>query len=411
MTDKRLLVYVDLEGETRPVGRIWVRSSKGRQSATFEYDAAWLNEPRRFALEPALVLSHGPQHTAAGRRLFGAFGDSAPDRWGRLLIQREERRKAREENRVPRALTEADYLLGVGDIARQGAVRFSENEGGPFLADRVQIPPLVRLSALLNAALHITADGGSDEDLKLLLAPGSSLGGSRPKASVIDRDGSLAIAKFPQHGDLVPVNQWEAVALTLAAKAGISTAPWRVEDVAKRAVLLLRRFDRVGEQRIPFLSAMSLLDAEDNDQRSYLEIADALRQYGARPEEDCSQLWRRIVFSILIANTDDHLRNHGFLYDAAGGWRLAPAYDLNPVPLDIKPRVLTTAIDELDGTGSLELAFSVAGHFGVKADAAKKIADEVRAAVAGWNTAAKTLGLSRDEIDRMSSAFKYAEQT
>jgi serine/threonine-protein kinase HipA len=409
MTDKRVLVHVDLEGEPRLVGRMWVRSARGRESATFEYDAAWLSEPTRFALEPALVLSHGPQHTAAGRRLFGAFGDSAPDRWGRLLIQREERRKAREEKRAVRTLAEADYLLGVADIARQGALRFSESEGGPFLATGVQIPPIVRLSALLNAALQITANSGSDEDLKLLLAPGSSLGGSRPKASIIDRDGSLAIAKFPQHGDVIPINRWEAVALTLAAKGGIPTPKWRIADVAGRPVLLLRRFDRIGEQRIPFLSAMSMLDAEDNDQRSYLEIADALRQYGARPEEDCAQVWRRIVFSILIANTDDHLRNHGFLYDAAGGWRLAPAYDLNPVPLDIKPRVLTTTIDEIDGTASLELAFQVAEHFGLKPDVARNIVAEVRTSVCDWHATAKALGLSRDEIDRMASAFEYKE--
>jgi serine/threonine-protein kinase HipA len=409
MTDKRLLVHVDLDGAPHLVGRMWVRSARGRESATFEYDVAWLSEPRRFALEPALVLSHGPQHTAAGRRLFGAFGDSAPDRWGRLLIQREERRKAREENRAPHTLTEADYLLGVADVARQGALRFSESEGGPFLATGVEIPPLVRLSALLNAALHITTDGGSDEDLKLLLAPGSSLGGSRPKASIIDRDGSLAIAKFPQHGDLIPINRWEAVALTLAAKAGIPTPGWRLESVARRPVLLLRRFDRIGERRIPFLSAMSMLDAKDNDQRSYLEIADALRQYGARPEEDCAQLWRRVVLSVLIANTDDHLRNHGFLYDATGGWRLAPAYDLNPIPLDIKPRVLATAIDEVDGTASLELAFEVAEHFGLKPDAARNIAAEVRMSVADWHAAAKSLDLSRNEIDRMASAFEYEE--
>lgn len=154
---------------------------------------------------------------------------------------------------------------------------------------------------------------------------------------------------------------------------------------------------------------MSLLDAEDNDQRSYLEIADALRQYGARPEEDCAQLWRRVVFSILIANTDDHLRNHGFLYDAAGGWQLAPAYDLNPVPLDIKPRILTTAIDEVDGTASLELAFGVAEHFGIKPTAARSIVTEVRAAITNWHPVAKTLGLSRGEIDRMASAFEYEE--
>jgi serine/threonine-protein kinase HipA len=262
---------------------------------------------------------------------------------------------------------------------------------------------------LLGAALHITADGGSDEDLKLLLAPGSSLGGARPKASVIDRDGQLAIAKFPQHGDLIPATQWEAVALALAADAGIATPEWRMEDAAGRAVLLLRRFDRVNAQRIPFLSAMSMLDAEDNEPRSYLEIADALRRYGARPEEDCAQLWRRIVCSVLISNTDDHLRNHGFLYDPAGGWRLAPAYDLNPVPLDIKPRVLTTMIDEADGTASLDLAFEVAAHFGLKPGKARAIAGEVGAAVKGWRNAAKAHGLSPDEIERMSSAFEHKE--
>jgi serine/threonine-protein kinase HipA len=406
VTDKQLLVYVDLDGEPNLVGRLWARARKGKESATFEYDASWLKHRSRFALEPALVLSHGPQHTAAGRRLFGAIGDSAPDRWGRLLIQREERRKAREAKREPRTLGEIDYLLGVGDIARQGALRFAENEGGPFLAAGVQIPPLVRLPALLNAALHITTDGGSDEDLKLLLAPGSSLGGARPKASVIDRDHQLAIAKFPQHGDLIPTIQWEAVALTLAAEAGISTPDWHMENIGKRPVLILRRFDRAEGRRIPFLSAMSMLDAADKEPRSYLEIADALRQYGAKPDEDCAQLWRRIVFNILISNTDDHLRNHGFLYDPAGGWRLAPAYDLNPVPVDIKPRILTTAIDEADGTASLDLAFSVAAHFGIKPDKAKTIAGEVGAVVKHWRKTAKTLGLSADEIDRMASAFE-----
>ena len=157
---------------------------------------------------------------------------------------------------------------------------------------------------------------------------------------------------------MVPKTQWEAVALTLAAGARIRTAEWRMETVAKRHVLLLCRFDRSDERRIPFLSAMSMLDADDNEPRSYLEIADALRRYGSKPEEDCAELWRRIVFSILISNTDDHLRNHGFLYDPAGGWRLAPAYDLNPTPVDIKPRIRrTTAIDEADGTASLDLAF------------------------------------------------------
>jgi len=407
MTDRSLLVYVDLEGTPHLVGRLWARSRKGKESATFEYDAAWLDNPLRFALEPALTLGTGPHHTAAGRLIFGAIGDSAPDRWGRVLIQRDERRKAREEKRTPRTLLEVDYLLGVGDIARQGALRFAEQEGGPFLATGVQIPPLIQLPALLNAAMRLSQDdGGTDEDLRLLLAPGSSLGGARPKASVVDKDGQLAIAKFPQHGDVLPVTLWEAVALKLAKQAGIPTPDWRLEKIAGRDVLILRRFDRRGQIRIPFLSAMSLLDAADNDAHSYMEIADALRQYGAKADEDCAQLWRRIVFSILISNTDDHLRNHGFLYETAG-WRLSPAYDMNPVPVDIKPRILTTAIDEVDGTASLDLAYEVAGHFGVKAAAAKTIVSEVSDAVRKWRETAAAAGLSAAEIERMASAFEH----
>jgi serine/threonine-protein kinase HipA len=410
MTDRSLFVYVDLEGVPHLVGRLWARSRKGKESATFEYDPFWLKHPARFALEPALVLSHGPQHMAAGRRIFGAIGDSAPDRWGRVLIQRDERRKAREVNREPHTLNEVDYLIAVGDIARQGALRFAEQEGGPFLAAGVQIPPLVRLAALLDASLRVSANKGSDEDLRLLLAPGSSLGGARPKASVIDdRDGQLSIAKFPKNDDEVPVVRWEATALALAAEAGIPIPEWRIETVAGRQILLLRRFDREKERRIPFLSAMSMLDAQDNDQRSYMEISDALRQYGAKPAEDCAQLLRRVVFNVLISNSDDHLRNHGFLYDPAGGWRLAPAYDLNPVPTDIKPRILATAIDEADGTASLDLAFAVAEHFGVKPHEARAMASEVGAAVKNWRQVANGLGLSAREIDRMASAFEHKE--
>lgn len=408
MTDRSLLVYVDLEGTPHLVGRLWARSRKGKESATFEYDAAWLDNPLRFALEPALTLGKGPHHTTAGRLIFGAIGDSAPDRWGRVLIQRDERRKAREDKRTPRTLLEIDYLVGVGDIARQGALRFTETEGGPFLATGVQIPPLIQLPALLGAAMRVSEDGGSDDDLRLLLAPGSSLGGARPKASVVDKDGHLAIAKFPQHGDLIRVSLWEAVALKLAAQAGIPTPDWRVEKIADRDVLLLRRFDRRSNVRIPFLSAMSLLNAADNEPHSYMEIADALRQYGAKADDDCAQLWRRIVFSILISNSDDHLRNHGFLYETAG-WRLSPAYDMNPVPVDIKPRILTTAIDEEDGTASLDLAFGVAAHFGVKPDKAKVIVREVGAAVACWRETATAVGLTAAEIERMASAFEHAD--
>ncbi len=390
------------------VGRLWARVRKGRESATFEYDDTWLKHPQRFALEPALVLGRGPQHTSAGRQIFGAMGDSAPDRWGRVLIQREERNKARKDGRAPHTLYEVDYLLAVGDLARQGALRFTEAEGGPYLANQVNIPPLKRLAELLGAAMRFDADDASDEDLKLLLAPGSSLGGARPKASIIDRDDHLAIAKFPKNDDTFPVSPWEATALSLAAKAGIKTTDWRMETVADRTVLLLRRFDRRDGQRIPFLSAMSMLGATDGDQHSYMEIADAIRQYGSNAEEDCAQLWRRVIFNILISNSDDHLRNHGFLY-GAGGWHLAPAYDLNPVPTDIKTRVLSTFIDEADGTASLDVALETASHYKLRPDMARNIIREVGAAVKGWRETASRLDLSKNEIDRMASAFEHED--
>ena len=299
----------------------------------------------------------------------------------------------------------------VDDEARQGALRFAEREGGPFLAgySAAKIPPLVELPRLLSAADHVLSDTDTDEDLRLLLAPGSSLGGARPKASVRDRDGHLAIAKFPSKGDEVSTVAWEAVALTLAAKAGIVVPTWRVEAVAGKPVLLLRRFDRERGLRIPFLSAMSMLDAQDNEPRSYLEFVDVLRQHGAAPKVDMHALWRRIVFSILISNTDDHLRNHGFLWEGPSGWRLSPAYDLNAVPADIKPRVLTTAIDLDDGTASLTLAFQVANYFDLSQGEANRIAGQVGQAVATWRKQAAKLGITAAEIDRMASAFEHED--
>ncbi len=409
MTDRTLLVYADLEGAAHLVGRLWARRTRGQHSASFEYDAAWLANPARFALEPALMLGRGPQHTNQRRALFGAFGDSAPDRWGRTLIQREERRRAKADARATRSLNEVDYLLGVSDIARLGALRFKESPDGPYLAsgDGASAPPLIRLGELLNAAMHIAADTNDDSDLRLILAPGSSLGGARAKASVLDLNGDLSIAKFPQADDPYPVMQWEAVALDLAQRAGITVPTWRLEQVADRTTLLLRRFDRDGVKRIPFLSAMSMLGAADNEEHSYLEIIDALRQYGSRPEQDCAQLWRRIVFNILIANTDDHLRNHGFLYET-GGWRLSPAYDMNPTPGDVRARVLSLAIDEADNTGSLEVAHSMARQCGLKLPAAKKVVAEVQAAVAQWRACAASHGLKARDVARMASAFVYS---
>lgn len=405
-----LQTFIDLDGEPQIVGTLWTRNNKGRESATFEYAKAWLENPARFELEPALVLGKGPQHTPAGRSLFGGFGDSAPDRWGRRLILRQEQRRAREQKRAPRTLHEVDYLLRVNDFTRQGALRFKQTPDGAFLApsEGRPVPPLVFLPRLLAAAMQVGTDKESDEDLRLLLEPGSSLGGARPKASVIGKDGALSIAKFPQGDDAVRVPVWEALALKLARAAEIETPQWRLETIAERPVLILRRFDRNGERRIPYLSATSMLGAGDGDQRSYMEIADALRRYGAKPQEDCAQLWRRIVFNILISNTDDHLRNHGFLY-ARKGWRLAPAFDLNPVPQTVKSRNLSMAINEADNTASLEIAMEVADHFYVKPERAREIAKQVGSVVALWRSLAKKSGLTAPEMDAMASAFEHSD--
>ena len=409
--DKETFVYIDLNGAAHLVGRLWARARKNKESASFEYDPGWLQHAARFSLEPALTLGPGPFHTPEDAPMFGAIGDSAPDRWGRALMRRMERRRAEREKQTPRTLQEIDYLLLVDDEARQGALRFAEREGGPFLREAgvKRIPPLVELPRLLLAAEHVMEDKDTDEDLRLLFAPGSSLGGARPKASVIDNDGHLAIAKFPRQDDEFDAVRWEAVALALANRAGIIVPAGRVETVVNKSVILLRRFDRLGTRRIPFLSAMSMLGSRDNESRSYLEIVDALRQHGAAPREDMHALWRRLVFNILISNTDDHLRNHGFLYDGPNGWRLSPAYDLNPVPTDIKPRILATAINEDDNTASLVLAMDVAGYFELDADAARDIAAQVGNAVSDWRAEAARHGLTKADTDRMASAFEHPD--
>jgi serine/threonine-protein kinase HipA len=409
MMDRETLVYVDLDGTPHLMGRLWARVRKNKESATFEYDPAWLQHPARFSLEPALQLGPGPFHTPADTPMFGAIGDSAPDRWGRALMRRMERRRAERAGTAPRTLQEIDYLLLVDDEARQGALRFAEREGGPFLREEgvKRIPPLVELPELLSAAEHVMEDKDTEEDMRLLFAPGSSLGGARPKASVIERDGHLAIAKFPRKDDEIDTVVWEAVALALAAKAGIVVPVNRVEIIAKKPVMLLRRFDRDRNRRLPFLSAMSMLGAKDNETRSYLEIVDALRRHGAAPKEDMEALWRRLVFNILISNTDDHLRNHGFLYAGQEGWRLSPAYDLNPVPTDIKPRILSTAINEDDNTASLTLAMEVAGYFELADAKAREIAADVGRAVSKWREEAARHNLTKNEIDRMASAFEH----
>jgi len=412
MSEPAAWVYVDVRGEPRLAGRLWTRTRGGRESASFEYAESWREFDGAFALAPALRVGAGAYHTPPDRGMLAALGDSAPDRWGRTLLARHERLAARREDRTPRTLREIDYLLGVSDVTRQGALRFALEEGGPFVAPRgaESVPPLVRLPELLGASRAVLADRADAEELRLLLAPGSSLGGARPKASVAERDGSLRIAKFPAEADEYDLVRWEAVALTLAEQAGIEVPGWRLEPVRDSQVLLLERFDRRGRagQRVPYLSAMSMLDATDGDVGSYVEMADALRMHGAATRADLGQLWRRLAFNILVSNTDDHLRNHGFLHTGNAGWRLSPAFDLNPVPVDLKPRILATAIDATgDRSASLETAFEVAEHFGLDAAEAREIARQVGGAVARWRAVARRLGATAAEIERMETAFEH----
>lgn len=413
MSTPQAYVYVDLNGTPHLAGRLWVHTSRRGQRSTFEYDDLWIRSDEHFALEPALQVGPGPFHTSGGRALFGAMGDSAPDRWGRTLLARQEGLNAKEEGRTPRTLLEIDFLLGLSDHTRQGAIRFKSDPDGPFLAQEGEkVPPFLELGRLLQAAERITTDDETRDDLHLLLAPGSSLLGSRPKASVRGRSGELMIAKFNRPDDDYDMGRWEAVAMTLAGMAGVRAASWSVEQLDGRTVLLMKRFDRDGAYRIPFLSAMSMLDAFDGEHRSYMEIADAIRVHSASGSNDLRELWRRIAFSVLISNTDDHLRNHGFLHIGQQGWRLSPAYDLNPVPIDISPRFLSTAIaDGYDRSASMDLAFQVAGHFGLSGTDARRMAGEVAGAVKQWKHVAQGLGATARECDRMTSAFEHNDLT
>lgn len=409
--DQAIAVYVDLMGEAIRVGQLWSHYRSGKESMSFEYDRAWLNHPKKFSLDPALQLVEGSFHALPDKPLFGAIDDSAPDRWGRLLMRRSERKNADKENRTPRTLREIDFLLMVDDEGRQGALRFKKEEKDSFLTTykKNHIPPLISVGRLLTAANHVLEESDTDEDLKLLLAPGSSLGGARPKASVKDKDGHLAIAKFPKKDDEINVILWEAVALTLASKAGIKVPEWRLESVGRKQILISRRFDRKNNIRIPFLSAMSALQAKDNEMHSYLEIADVIRQMSSNPNEDLEALWRRIIFNVLISNVDDHLRNHAFLYTGEPGWQLSPAYDLNPVPVDIKPRVLSTAIDLIDPNASVDLAMDVSHYFSLDKIKAKKILKEVGTITTLWRQEAMKLKIKKGELDRMSTAFEHED--
>jgi serine/threonine-protein kinase HipA len=303
---------------------------------------------------------------------------------------------------------ESDYLLGVSDETRLGALRFRRAGEERFLADsRGGVPALVDLGRLLQSTERILRDEETDEDLQLIFAPGSSLGGARPKASVVDQHGRLSIAKFPKESDDYSMETWEEIALRLAERAGIVTAGHELLHVAGKAVLLSRRFDRAEGRRIPFLSAMAMLGAKDGEGGSYPEMVDALARHGADAKRDARALYRRVAFNVLVSNVDDHLRNHGFLRMDRSGWILSPAYDLNPVPADLKARVLTTNIDLEESTCSIDLLEASAGYFALSLGEARGILKEVAAATSTWRDVARQAGAPAKEIHRMASAFEH----
>jgi serine/threonine-protein kinase HipA len=408
MTD--IEVHVSLEGQDHFVGLARRNLARGSETVVFEYTDEWLSSQAKFALEPALPLTRGSFPPPRDQAIFGSIGDSAPDTWGRQLMQRAERRAAARESRQVRTLFETDYLLGVSDETRLGALRFRRVGEGQFQASvRSGVPAVIELGRLMQVTERILRDEETDEDLQMIFAPGSSLGGARPKASVIDQHGRLAIAKFPKETDDYSIETWESVALTLAGQAGISVAEHELCSVADKAVLLSKRFDRQDGQRIPFLSAMAMIGSRDGQRGSYPEIVDAISGGGAQAKADAAELYRRVAFNVLVSNVDDHLRNHGFLWAGKAGWILSPAYDLNPVPADIKARVLTTNIDLDEGTCSFDLLESSAEYFGLGREAARSIIVEVARATSTWRDVARRAGARAGEIDRMASAFEHSD--
>lgn len=408
MTDVE--VHIDLEGQVRPLGILHRQASRRGATVTFEYDEAWLGDANRFSIEPALTLTAGAFAPQARQPIFGSIGDSAPDTWGRRLMQRAERRLAERGGRQVRTLGELHYLLGVADETRLGALRFRWRGEEVFQSPvRDGVPALIELGRLLQITERIERDEETDEDLQLILAPGSSLGGARPKASVIDQHGHLSIAKFPKESDAYSIETWEEIALRLAERVGIQTPVHELLQVAGKPVLLSRRFDRDNGWRIPFLSAMAMTGARDGERGSYPELVDALTAHGAQAKEDAQQLYHRVVFNVLVSNVDDHLRNHGFLWAGPGGWVLSPAYDLNPTPVDVKARILTTNIDLDEGTCSVELLQEAAEFFGLGSGQARTIIREVAEVTRTWQAVATEVGARRTEITRMASAFEHED--
>lgn len=403
-------VHIDLNGEQKRVGLLRRNARRSAETTTFEYAAGWLEDPAAFALEPALTLGRGVFAPGGARTIFGSIGDSAPDTWGKRLMQRRERHAAEREHRPVRTLQDADYLLGVSDVARLGALRFRLEGEEVFCATHnVGVPGIIDLGRLLGVTERVLRDEETDEDLQLIFAPGSSLGGARPKASVIDQHNKLSIAKFPKETDDYSVEFWEFIALTLARNAGITTPDVELLRVTDRPVLLSRRFDRTQAGRIPFLSALSMMNLVDGERASYPELVDVLTEHGARAAADAKELFRRMAFNVLVSNVDDHLRNHGFLWSGREGWTLSPAYDVNPTPQDVRARILTTNINVDDGTCDIDLVLEVAEFFSLSGQDARAIVREVADATSRWKDVAREHQARPAELRRMESAFEHGD--
>jgi len=393
-------VHLDWQGETHLVGRL--HSAERGSSVSFAYAAEWLQRDGAFSIDPtSLPLQRSPQHAAT---LFGAIQDSGPDRWGRVLIERAVRKKVLTQ----KPYHEIDYVLALDDASRIGALRFRLDATSPFLAATAgKLPPLVRLSALLRATDAFHNETETAPDLRFLLGIGSPLGGARPKSAVTLADDRMAIAKFPKPDDPRDIAAGEILALTLAEQAGIRVAEHRLVALGSQSVAVITRFDRVKKFRVPFISASSLLGLPQGELGAYTMLADGIRQFGNDVAGDLSELWRRLIFSLLASNYDDHLRNHGFLMHAPGRWSLSPAYDLNPVPEMDRARVSKTAITESQEEPTIAGALAAATRFGLKTTESKKILREVFTAVSGWRKTGKQLRIKASTLDAYASAFDH----
>nr|WP_169172419.1 type II toxin-antitoxin system HipA family toxin [Bifidobacterium sp. DSM 109957] len=396
-------VTLQLFGRDVPVGRLFTSVRRGVESASFLYENSYLNDPQAFPLAPDMPLTSGTIY-ASDAPMFRIFQDCMPDRWGRNLMKRAERNAAKEESRTARTLFERDMLVGVNDATRQGALRIWQD--GVAVADsREGVPREISIPDLLSSADRAAKD--MNADVRDLLAAGSSLGGARPKASVQDEQGRLNIAKFPRADENIAddVGAWEKTVLQLASEVGIQVPDTRLLRVRGRSVLLLKRFDRTDSgERIPYMSGMTAIQGVDGGHYSFLELVEFLEEEGASPNRDIRELWKRALFDTAVGNTDNHMRNHGFLR-AEHGWALSPAFDVNPTIGD-NPKMLNTAIDYDSREAEPEIALSVCEYYRTSLSEAKRIAREMAERLSDWRRVALSNGISASSIDAMATCFE-----